>query len=221
MQSHANDNTPATAGQFKTLAERRAFLEQQRVSQPEGEESHRGGAWPQGQRLFKAGNMVRLTGLAQWQIENAMPRLSAANDNIAVNFDHTETVQRDSVDADEIAEAIELEKEHPGEYWRPDKLEVYVRDKWRSINAEVEFARKHSSSTPAWLVDDEDEEDKMARVIDTNRLRQRLGPQTCSILDAAASDATTEEIAEIAGCGRKSVPKHVDAAIDEYLAVAA
>jgi hypothetical protein len=185
----------------------------------QGEESHRSGAWPTGRRLHKAGAVALLKGIVQWQRLNAMPQLAAANDN-TVDRD-LETVRRDAVSADEIAAAIELEKEHPGEYWKPETLEVFVRDKWRSLNDETEFDRKHSSVAPGWLSDEMDEEDKRAQALDCQRIRARLGAKTCCILDAASTNATLNELAEIIGCSRKTTDVHVDAAIEEFLKIAA
>jgi hypothetical protein len=113
----ANDNQPRTAAQH------RAILAQQATA---GERAYQGGAWPQGRRLFKAGKLALVTGLVDWQARNAMPRLSAANDNQAVDFEHTETVERDAVDADEIMAAVAMEKIEPGRHYREDTQEVFV-----------------------------------------------------------------------------------------------
>lgn len=80
---HANDNQP------RSPEEHRRILAEQATS---GERAYQGGAWPQGRRPRKAGKLALVTGLVDWQVRNAMPRLSAANDNRAVDFDHTETV---------------------------------------------------------------------------------------------------------------------------------
>ncbi|MCP3412737.1 hypothetical protein NLM16_01330 [Bradyrhizobium brasilense] len=220
---HANDNQP------RTPAEHRAILAQQATS---GERAYQGGSWPQGRRLHKAGKLVLVMGLVDWQVRNAMPRLSAANDNRAIDFDHTETVERDLVDADTIMAAVELEKTEPGKHYREDTQEVFVvterddsgqpvKGEWRSIAGGSSFDRKHSAAAPDWAMDDMGEEDKIANAIDTKRIRDKLGRAICTLLDMAAGDATTGEIADAVGVSRAKAEKYVDAVIEKYLQVAA
>ncbi|WP_245508874.1 hypothetical protein [Bradyrhizobium nanningense] len=82
MNKPANDNQ-------RSPEQHRAILAEQATI---GERAYQGGAWPQGRRLHKAGKLVLVMGLIDWQVRNVMPRLSAANDNQAIDFDNTETV---------------------------------------------------------------------------------------------------------------------------------
>ncbi|MGY4313120.1 hypothetical protein [Bradyrhizobium sp. JR3.5] len=208
---HANDNEP------RTPAQHRAAVAQQTTT---GERAYQGGSWPQGKRLHKAGNVRLLTGLAAWQQFNAMPRLSAANDNEAVSFENAETSVRDAVSADEIVAAVEKEKEEPGKHYREDSQEVFVRGEWRTIASTTGSDRRHSAAAPAWMVDDTSEEDKAAGLIDLQRVRQKLGSAVCILLDMAAGDSTTGEIADAIGVSRAKAEKYVDAVIEKYLQVA-
>ncbi|KYK44783.1 hypothetical protein A1D31_35765 [Bradyrhizobium liaoningense] len=219
----ANDNQPRTPEQH------RAILAEQATT---GERAYQGGAWPQGRRLQKAGKLVLVMGLMDWQVRNAMPRLSAANDNEAIDFDHTETVERDVIDADTIVAAVEMEKVEPGKHYREDTQEVFVvterddlgqsvKGEWRPIAGGTSFERKHSAAAPDWTVDDMGEEDKIAHAIDTKRIRAKLGRAVCGLLDMAAGDSTTGEIADAIGVSRAKAERYVDMAIQKYLQVAA
>jgi hypothetical protein len=219
---HDNDNQPRTPEQH------RAYVAQQNTS---GERAYQSGSWPQGQRLFKAGNTRLLGGLAGWQIMNQMPRLAAANDNFAKDTP-VESSIRDDVDADTIVAAVEAEKLEPGKHYREETQEVYVvikRDKdgepirgeWRPIAGETFTNRHHSAAAPDWSVDDAPEEEKVAAIIDCKRTRARLGPAVCNLLDMAAGNATTTEIAEAIGVSRAKAEKYVDAVVEKYLQVAA
>jgi hypothetical protein len=81
--------------------------------------------------------------------------------------------------------------------------------------------RRHSAAAPDWSVDDTAEEDKIAAVIDCKSIRARLGTAVCTLLDMAASGATTTEIAETFSMSRAKAEKYVDAAVEKYLSVAA
>lgn len=210
--NHANDNTPRSPEEHRKLVAEQATA---------GERAYTGGAWPQGKRLHKAGNVRLLTGLAGWQILNRMPKLSAANDNRAVDFEHTETTERDALDADDIMAAVKMEKKEPGKHYREETQEVFVKGEWRPIVGETSFDRKHSGSTPVWMADDDDEESKVIDTIDRNRIRARLGNAVCTLLDMAAGDSTTGEIAAAIGVSRAAAEKYVDAVVDKYLQVAA
>lgn len=220
---HHNDNTP------RSPEEHRKLVAEQATS---GERNHQQGSWPQGRRLHKAGKLVLVTGLVEWQTLNALPRLSAANDNHAVNFENTEVTEKDILDGDAIVNAVEAEKLEPGRWYREDTQEIYVvtkRDKdgeplegeWRYITDQSSFDRRHSAAAPEWSVDEEGEEEKMGRLIDAKRTRARLGPAVCTVLDMAAGDATTTEISEAIGCTRAKAEMYVDMAIEKYLQVAA
>jgi hypothetical protein len=220
---HANDNQP------RSPEEHRRILAEQATT---GERAYQGGAWPQGRRLHKAGKLVLVMGLVDWQVRNAMPRLSAANDNRAVDFDHTETVEHDVVDADAIMAAVELEKTEPGKHYREDTQEIFVvtewddvgqpvKGEWRPIAGGTSFDRKHSAAAPDWAVDDIGEEEKIANAIDTKRIRAKLGSAVCALLDMAAGDSTTGEIADAFGVSRAKAEGYVDMAVQKYLQVAA
>jgi len=219
---HANDNQRTPEQHRRILAEQATI----------GERAHQGGAWPQGRRLQKAGKLVLVMGLIDWQVRNALPRLSAANDNSVVDFDHTETVERDVVDADEIMAAVALEKTEPGKHYREDTQEVFVvterddngrpvKGEWRPIAGGTSFERKHSAAAPDWAVDDMGEEDKIAHAIDTKRIRAKLGRAVCTLLDMAAGDSTTGEIADAIGVSRAKAEGYIDMAVQKYLQVAA
>ncbi|SCB33957.1 hypothetical protein GA0061098_1006184 [Bradyrhizobium shewense] len=219
----ANDNQPRTPEQY------RAILAEQATT---GERAYQGGAWPQGRRLHKAGKLVLVMGLIDWQVRNAMPRLSAANDNQAIDFDHTETVERDLLDGDAIMAAVELEKAEAGKHYRAHSQEIFVvterddvgkpvKGEWRPIAGGSSFDRKHSAAAPDWTVDDMSEEDKIVQAIDTKRIRAKLGKSVCGLLDMAAGDATIGEIADAIGVSRAKAERYVDMSIQKYLQVAA
>ncbi|MCK1600833.1 hypothetical protein IVB02_05205 [Bradyrhizobium sp. 166] len=219
---HHNDNP-------RTPEQHRRILAEQATT---GERAYQGGSWPQGRRLHKAGKLVLVMGLVDWQARNAMPRLSAANDNQTIGFDHTETVERDVVDADAIMAAVEMEKTEPGKHYREDTLEVFVvterddvgqpvRGEWRPIAGGTSFDRKHSAAAPDWAVDDIGEEEKLANAIDTKRIREKLGSAVCALLDLAAGDSTTGEIADAIGVSRGKAEGYVEMAVQKYLQLAA
>jgi hypothetical protein len=218
-----NDNQP------RTPAEHRRLVAAQGTA---GERAYQGGAWPQGRRLHKAGNLALVAGLADWQRQNAMPRLSAANDNAAIDFDHTETVEHDLVDADAIVAAVEAEKQEPGKHYREETQEIFVvtkrdddgkpvKGEWRPIAGGATFDRRHSAAAPDWAIDEVSEEEKLAIAIDVKRIRAKLGAAVCTLLDMAAGNATTGEIAEAIGVSRTKAEGYVDMAIQKYLQVAA
>ena len=176
--------------------------------------------------------MRLLTGLAGWQVTNKMRRLSAANDNRAVNTDYTEISERDVLDADTIVAAVEAEKIEPGHHYREETQEVYlvtardgdgkpIKGEWRPIVGVTGSDRRHSAAAPAWMVDDTTEEDKAINAIDLQRIRAKLGTAVCTLLDMAAGGATTTEIAEAIGVSRAKAEKYVDAVIEKYLQIAA
>ncbi|OPH84434.1 hypothetical protein [Nitrobacter vulgaris] len=221
--NYANDNSP------RTPAEHRAMVAEQSTT---GERTYQSGSWPQGNRLHKAGNIRLLGGLASWQLLNSMPRLAAANDNQSVNAACTEITERDVVDADTIMAAVEAEKKEPGKHYREDTQEIFVVSKrdeegqpikgeWRSIAGVSFSSRRHSGAKPDWSVDDVSEEDKRLHAIDCERIREKLGAAVCTLLDLAASGATTTEIADSLSVSRAKAEKYVDAVIEKYLSVAA
>jgi hypothetical protein len=218
---HHNDN--------RTPAEHRAVVAQQATT---GERAHQSGAWPQGQRLHKASNVRLLGGLAGWQILNQMPRLAAGNDNVATKAFSVEISERDAVDADAIVAAVEAEKKEPGLHYREATQEVFIvtkrdeegqpiKGEWRAIDGLTTAKRRHSAAAPAWMADDESEEDKRLALIDCQRTRAKLGAAVCRLLDLAAGGATTTEIADTFGVSRVKDEKYVEAVIEKYLEIAA
>ena len=65
------------------------------------------------------------------------------------------------------------------------------------------------------------EEEKLANAIDTKRIRAKLGSAVCTLLDMAAGDSTTGEIADAIGVSRAKAEGYVDMAVQKYLQVAA
>jgi hypothetical protein len=218
---HDNDN--------RTPEQHRKLVAEQATT---GERAYAAGSWPQGNRLHKAGNIRLLGGLASWQILNQMPRLAAANDNVAVNTACTETTERDVVDADTIMAAVNAEKTEPGKHYREETQEVFVvtarddegkplKSEWRQIAGVTAFDRKHSAAAPNWMADDESEEDKRLNAIDCQRIRAKLGTAVCTLLELAASGASTTEIAGALSVSRAKAEKYVDAVVEKYLQIAA
>jgi response regulator of citrate/malate metabolism len=71
------------------------------------------------------------------------------------------------------------------------------------------------------MADDEKEEDKAIKAIDRQRIRAKLGNAVCTLLDMAASGASTTEIADTLSVSRAKAEKYVDQVIEKYLNVAA
>ncbi len=205
---------------YRSPADHRAIVAAQRASQGD-KEPERTGTNPQLRRLHKAGLTILAIGLEQFKELNAIPSMAAANDNFETAKMSVETRIKDEVSADDIMEAMKLEEEHPGEYFNPRTMQVFVRDKWRALDSEIRTVRKHSA-TPAYLHDvRETEEEKIARVMDCRKIRATLGDLTCGILDLASEGASTTEIASTLGCSRVMAERSVDEAIQKYLDVAA
>jgi hypothetical protein len=128
--------------------------------------------------------------------------------------------------------AVEMEKKEPGKRYREATQEVYVvtsrdndgqpiKGEWRPIAGVTGFERKHSGAKPDWSVDGTAEEDKVAAEIDCKRIRAKLGAAVCTLLDMAASGATTTEISNTLSVSRNKAELYVDQVIEKYLQIAA
>ncbi|SCB36056.1 hypothetical protein GA0061099_1005417 [Bradyrhizobium yuanmingense] len=198
----ANDNGPILADDFADLAARRAWL----ASAPSTHATHREVS-PVETWAKRQGDPETFLGLRLWRTLNEPPRL-AANDNepeeeneeegehpVAANLD------REMVDVS--AKQLIYAHEHGMTRWVGNRLvKVWSGHQWTTPDAEFGKVRQRKSEkadTESWDAEMPDAQAELARVLDTEKLRARLGHKVTRILDMAAGDSSLADIGEDLG----------------------
>ncbi|MCA1476756.1 hypothetical protein [Bradyrhizobium sp. NBAIM08] len=198
----ANENGPIQASDFTDLAARRAWL----ASAPATHAAHREVS-PVETWAKREKDETTFTGLRLWRTLNEPPRF-AANDNepddedieageqsVAPNLD------RELVDVS--AKQLIYAYEHGMTRWVGNRLvKVWSGHQWTTPDAEFGGVRQRKSEkadTENWDAEMPDAQAELARVLDTEKLRARLGHKVTRILDMATSDSTLAEIGEYLG----------------------
>jgi hypothetical protein len=202
-----NDNGPVQAGDFpdtpEGLAARRSWLE----TAPATHATHAQPpcvTWAKRER-----DEATFMGLRLWRDLNAPPRM-AANDN-EVDDEDTEqgeppilpNMDRELIDvsARQLIWAVENKRAR----WVGNRLvKVWNGHKWVSPEehfGEVRTRKSDKADTEHFDAEMPDAQAELARAMDTEKLRNRLGAKTCTVLDMASSDSTLAEIGEYLGFG--------------------
>jgi hypothetical protein len=222
----ANDNQPLTAADFPDTSEgraaRRAWLETAPATHAAHTTQPPCMAWAKRER--DEGTFI---GLRLWRDLNAAPRM-AANDN-EVDDEDTElgdppvlpNMDREMVDVS--AKQLIYAHEHGMTRWVDNRLvKIWDGHAWVSPEerfTEVRQRKSDKADTESFDAQMPDAQQELARTMDTERLRARLGHKVCAVLDMASSDSTLAEIGEYLGFGgqyaarmaRKSVKNAVTA----------
>ena len=222
--NHANDNRPIRATNFpdtpEGLAARRAWLQ----TAPATQATHRAQApcvtWAKREK-----DEATFFGLKLWRTLSEPPCM-AANDNNLGNQDAEAGEQpvlpnldREMVDVS--AKQLIYAAENGMTRWQGNRLvKVWSGHKWASPDAEFgEVRHRMSEKTDSEHFDAEmsDAQVELARSLDAERLRARLGSKVVTILDMASSDCTLLEIGEYLGFSgqyaTRSARKEVRAAV--------
>jgi hypothetical protein len=242
----ANDNHP------RSPAEHRAYVAALSAQQDADHEVRaRNRNWPTGARLQRARAWPQLDALRRYAEDEGLDvaaGFSAANDNApADESGRTEISRIDSrldeecPDADAIMEAWRLD-EKDRQDGRPELATriqfgaygkitaVKVRGRYRSLvetfsepRGPAEDKAKTSLNTGYGLPDEQpDAQEEQARRLDHDRMKKRLGPETCRILELACGDTTAQEIGEMYGRIGKTAERFgvemVDKAIGKLMA---
>jgi hypothetical protein len=224
---HDNDNTP------RTPTEHRRLVEAQRAEQGRREPRNRNRGWPTGGRLQRARAFAELDALRRFADDEGADiagGYEAANDNTPRGeYSRPEISRVDSVMEDLRAEDLIAA-------WNAGKVKV--------VGGRIESADLYGWDTPlgenfvtprggdntkvslnvGYDLPDElaNTQDDVARRMDHDAMRRRLGDETCRMLELACGDATSEEIGAMHGASGKTAErlgvKLVDIAIGKLLA---
>jgi hypothetical protein len=203
----ANDNQPRTAFDDtpEGLAARRAWLE----TAPATHARHKGQppciTWCKRER-----DEATFFGLRLWQ-NLTEPARMAANDNEAQDDDDIEAGEQrplpnmDRELEDVSARQLKYAHENGMTRWVGNKLvKVWDGHAWVSPDAEFGVVRQRKSDkadTEHFDAEPPDAQAELARSMDTEKLRARLGRKFATILDMASGDSTLTEIGEYLGFG--------------------
>lgn len=217
---HANDNGPIAASDFTDLAARRAWLD----TAPATHATHHAQppcvTWCKREK-----DEATFFGLKLWRTLNEPPRM-AANDN-EPDENEAETgeqsfapnLDREIVDvsAKQLIWAVKNKRAR----WVGSRL-VKIWDGHTWVSPEERFGevrQRKSDKADVEHFDAEmpDAQMELARAMDTEKLRNRLGAKTCTVLDMASSDSTLAGIGEYLGFAgqyaQRSAGKEIRAAV--------
>jgi hypothetical protein len=220
----ANDNGPIQAGDFpdtpEGLAARRAWL----ATAPATHASHRGqspcATWAKRER-----DETTFFGLRLWRNLNAPPRM-AANDNEVDEPDEANeprplpNMDREMIDVS--AKQLIWAYENNRTRWVENKL-VKVWDGHAWVSPEERFGdvrqrKSDKADTEHFDAEMPDAQMELARAMDTEKLRARLGHKACTVLDMASSDSTLAEIGEYLGFGGQYATRMAGTAVKDAVA---
>jgi hypothetical protein len=203
MRNHANDNAPRDAASFTSLEERRAWLENAPATHAANHTQSPCVIWAKREK-----DETTFFGLKLWRTLNEPPRM-AANDNEAQDEDVAEagaqpvlpSLDRELIDVS--ARQLIYAEENDMVRWQGNRLsKVWNGRKWVSPDARFGAVRKRKvekADTEHFDVKLPDVQEELARALDVERLRARLGYKVTTILDMASSDNTLAEIGEYLG----------------------
>jgi hypothetical protein len=207
MPKPANDNGPVQAADFpdtpEGLAARRAWLATAPATHANHREISPCETWAKRERDEATFMALRL-----WRDLNAPPRM-AANDNEVDETDEANeprplpNMDREMIDVS--AKQLIWAHENKRTRWVGNKL-VKVWDGHAWVSPEERFGevrQRKSDKADVEHFDAEmpDAQAELARAMDTEKLRNRLGAKTCTVLDMASCDSTLAEIGEYLGFG--------------------
>jgi hypothetical protein len=225
LNKPANDNAPVQAGDFpdtpEGLAARRAWL----ATAPATHANHREiipcETWAKREK-----DEATFLGLRLWRDLCAPPR-TAANDNEVDDEDAEQgeppvlpNMDREMVDmsAKQLIWAFKNNRTR----WVGNKL-VKVWDGHKWVGPEERFGEVRQRKSDKADVENFDAEmpdaqAESARAMDTEKLRNRLGTKTCTVLDMASSDSTLAEIGEYLGFGGQYATRMAGKAVKDAVA---
>lgn len=200
----ANDNAPLQASDFTDRAARRAWLASAPATHATNQEQSPCATWAKREK-----DEATFMGLRLWRALNEPPRM-AANDNEQDEYE-TEVgeqsvapnLDRELVDvsAKQLIWAVKNKRAR----WVGNKLvKVWNGHKWASPDAEfggVRTRKSEKADVENFDAEMPDAQAELARSMDLERLRGRLGRKTCVILDMAAGGNTLTEVGEFLGGG--------------------
>lgn len=208
MNKPANDNGPITANCFpdtpEGLTARRAWLETAPATHAANHEQSPCITWCKREK-----DEVTFFGIRLWRGLNE-PARTAANDNSLEDEDSelNEPPMLPNVDremADIPAKQLVYAVENGMAKWVGNKLvKVWDGHAWISPDTRFGKVRQRKSDkadTENFDAEMPDAQQELARAMDTEKLRGRLGHKVATILDMASSDSTLAEIGEYLGFG--------------------
>ncbi len=221
----ANDNPPIRATNFpdtpEGLAERRAWLQTASATHATYHGQSPCVTWCKREK-----DETTFFGLKLWRSLNEPPRM-AANDNKVRDEDGAEAgeqpvlpnMDRELVDVS--AKQLKYAAENGMVRFAGNRLvKVWSGHKWVSPDAEFgEVCQRQNDKADTDTFDAEmpDAQVELARALDAERLRKRIGIKTCTVLDMAAGDNTLAEMGEYLGFSgqyaTRSARKEVRAAV--------
>ncbi|MDR6302663.1 hypothetical protein GGQ85_000339 [Nitrobacter vulgaris] len=205
---YANDNQPIRATDFpdtpEGLAARRAWLQTAPATHAPHHEQAPCMTWAKREK-----DEATFFALKLWRAISEPPRM-AANDNEPQNEDDTEAGEPatlpnlDCEIIDVSAKQLVYAEKNGMTRWAGNKLvKIWSGHAWVGPDAEFGDARQRLSDKADTENFDAkpspDAQAELARAMDAERLRKRLGIKTCTVLDMAASDSTLLEIGEYLG----------------------
>jgi hypothetical protein len=211
---HHNDNGPRTAADFADTAEGRAARRSWLQNAPATHAAHQAQppclTWAKREK-----DEATFLGLRLWQNLNEPPRM-AANDNEPDDGDCEANEQRmlpnmDRELADVSARQLIYAQEHGMTRWVGSRL-VKIWDGHAWVDPEERFTAVRQRKSDKADVENFDAEmpdalQELARAMDAERLRARLGHKVTTIMDMASADSTLAEIGEYLGFGGQYAPR--------------
>lgn len=201
MPKAANDNGPIAAADFTDLAARRAWL----ATAPARHAAHHAQS-PCVTWCKREKDEDTFFGLKLWRTLNEPPR-TAANDNESDERDEANeqpplpNLDRELIDIS--AKQLIWAHNNKRTRWVGNKLvKAWDGHAWVSPEerfGEVRQRKSEKADTEHFDAETPDAQGELARALDVERLRTRLGHKTCTVLDMAAGDSTLAEIGEHLG----------------------
>jgi hypothetical protein len=206
----ANDNGPVRAADFTDIAARRAWLETAPATHAAHREVRPVETWCKREK-----DEATFFGLRLWRTLNVAPRM-AANDN-EVDEEDAEAgeqpalpnLDREMVDVS--AKQLKYAHDNGMTRWVGNRLvKVWDGHKWVAPEerfGEVRRRQSDKADTENFDAEMPDAQQELARAMDAERLRGRLGHKVVAILDMASSDSTLAEIGEYLGFAGQYAPR--------------
>ena len=224
MNKPANDDGPIQAGDFpdtpEGLAARRAWLATAPTTHANHREVSPVETWAKREKDETTFFSLRL-----WRRLNEPPRM-AANDNEEAEPDEANeprplaNMDRELIDvsAKQLIYAVKKGMVR----WQGNRIaRVWTGHKWASPDSEFGEVRQRKSDkadTEHFDAEMPDAQTELARAMDAEKLRNRLGAKTCTVLDMAASDSTLAEIGEYLGFGGQYATRMAGKAVKDAAA---
>lgn len=197
----ANDNAAIQASDFTDLTARRAWLETAPATHARHHEQSPCLTW-----CKREADETTFFGLRLWRTLNEPPRMAANDNEVDEETEDGERAPMPNMDREMVdvsAKQLIYAAENGMTRWVGNRL-VKVWDGHAWVGPGERFGEVRTRLSEKADVENFDRElpdapAELARALDTERLRAKLGHKACTILDMASADSTLAEIGDYLG----------------------